>query len=207
MRYILLNILLSLPFLLVAQTGIGFRGGLNFTTMSFSRDSLATGAILEQKTGYHGGLFADIHMGAHWYLSPSLLVTLKGVQIRRDSVSQSTLDLHYIQLPLCLGFRQQLGFLNLFAQTGPYAGYGFAGSVKVNSLKTPFTEVKEDLFQDQQGRKAYEHVDWGWNVAAGIGIRKLHIMAAYDIGLRDANAANTGTALHRVLLLSVGYKF
>lgn len=207
MRYYLLITYGLFPLFLAAQTGVGVRAGLNYASMSFVNDSLATGAFQEQKTGYHAGLFADIHLGPHWYLSPSLLFSLKGVRLRRDTLSQTDINLQYLQVPLCLGIRKQLGIINFFVQTGPYAGYGFAGNVKVSSLNAAFQEVKNDLFEDQQGLKAYEKTDWGWNVAAGIGIKKLHIMAAYDIGLKDANASNTGSAKNRVLQVSLGYKF
>jgi hypothetical protein len=118
-----------------ADTGvhIGILGGCSLQTF-IGKDYW--GEKLDNKfvPGFHGGGNVILHIGPDLYLQPGLLFTIKGAKqnIITDNIAK-TVSLSYVEVPLNVLFRPQLGDGHILLGLGPYAAYGIKGNERTKS--------------------------------------------------------------------------
>jgi len=96
MKTLLLTIaLLTAPFILSAQLGLGIKAGANFANLN--TDSYNTSSI----TSFHVGLYANINFSESWSVTPEVLWTDQGAEL--DNGDKFETD--YIAVPLMLRWR------------------------------------------------------------------------------------------------------
>ena len=162
-----------------SKIGFGLIGGVNLQILNgkdFWGEQLKNKLVF----GFHGGLNASIPFAPDLYFQPGLLYTVKGAQkkifespIKGDEVAiTTTINLNYIELPLNLLYRPQLGDGHIILGFGPYAAYGISGKVKTrggnltSNLDVKFKNiVKESDSGDDFAY--YRPFDAGANILAG----------------------------------------
>ena len=133
------NILLSIVLLLVlsathaiaqekSKVSFGILGGVNFQNL---KGELSSGDKLDNDMllGFHGGVNVQIPIVAGFYLQPGLLYTLKGAK-KTGNLSTETTKIAYLEVPLDLMYKANLGKGFFMLGFGPYVAYGISGNVK-----------------------------------------------------------------------------
>lgn len=126
-------ILLLSTLALQAQIGFGILGGVNFQNINGkdnNGDKLENGLL----TGFHAGININIPVAPDFYFQPGLLFSVKGAKndffsppVKAAGDFETTTKLSYIELPLNLLYRPQLGKGYLLLGFGPYIAYGIGG--------------------------------------------------------------------------------
>jgi len=131
-------ILLFSTLALQAQIGFGILGGVNFQNINGkdnNGDKLENGLL----TGFHAGININIPVAPDFFFQPGLLFSVKGA--KNDFFSppakaagdfETTTRLSYVELPLNLLYRPQLGNGYLLLGFGPYIAYGIGGKETSN---------------------------------------------------------------------------
>ncbi|MFZ2285921.1 MAG: porin family protein [Bacteroidales bacterium] len=133
-KHLTLSAIIILSSLAVqAQIGFGILGGVNFQNIN---GKSSNGTKLENGllTGFHAGVSVNIPIAADFYFQPGLLFSLKGSNnefysppAKASGDYTTTTRLSYVELPLNLLFRPQLGNGHILLGFGPYIAYGITG--------------------------------------------------------------------------------
>lgn len=163
-----------------ANTGISFGilGGIglqNLNGTDFWGEKLDNKLIL----GYHGGANVTIPIAPDFFLQPGLLFSVKGAKKEiielpskgEENKVTTKISLSYIEVPVYLLYRPQLGNGHILLGIGPYAAYGIAGNVKTtggsltNETKVRFKD--KVALEDPSTYAYYRALDAGLNISAG----------------------------------------
>ncbi len=170
-----LSLVISFP---AGAQHLGFKGGLNFTTLNLSD---VENAESDLRLGYHAGIFFNIPVSETISFQPELLYSTKGSRTTYEDDllnldGESTLNLNYIEVPL-------LGVLNLgeVAQLnfGPYIAFLSTASYDVEGtlLGSEYNE-SEELDQEY-----FRNVDYGLAAGLALNFNALQVGARYAHGL------------------------
>jgi len=155
------------------KLSFGVLGGVNFQNLNgkdVSGDKLTNTMIV----GYHAGVNVQIPIAPQFYFQPGLIYSTKGAKDELTILGTtytSTTKLSYIEMPLNLVYKAQLGNGFFMLGFGPYVGYGIAGKVITEggsvSLdeKIKFQSVVET--GDDLTVPYYKAFDFGGNIFAG----------------------------------------
>lgn len=110
---------------------IGIRAGVNLQKI-YGDDFMGNKLSNDFTTGFHAGLNADLFISEGFYLQPGLLYSTKGAE-RKNNNTEYTQHISYIELPVNLLFKPQLGSGRLLLGAGPYAAYGISGKNKTKN--------------------------------------------------------------------------
>lgn len=106
-------------------------GGVNFQNLSgndFNGDKLSSKGII----GFHAGVNAQMQLAPEFYFQPGLLFSTKGSEITDGSIT-GNYRLSYIELPLNLVYKSQLGSGFVMIGFGPYVGYAITGKANYDA--------------------------------------------------------------------------
>ena len=109
----------------------GIRAGVNLQKI-YGDDFLGNKLTNDFKTGFHAGINADLFISEGFYLQPGLLYSTKGAK-KTNNNTEYTQHISYIELPVNLLFKPQVGNGRLLLGAGPYAAYGISGKSKTKS--------------------------------------------------------------------------
>jgi hypothetical protein len=212
---------------LQAQVEFGVVAGPNFQNMAGKDgdgDKLTNGLI----TGFHAGVTASIPFAPDFYFQTGLLFSQKGsknnMRLIQDKASgddyTTTTRISYIDLPLHLLFRPELGNGKVLVGFGPYVGFGIGGNQKIDYESLPTMEQKVKFKSEITNLERldienayYKRFDAGADIFAGYEFSMgLWIRLNAQLGLLDMmpdvddydnepNLKNTGFSV------SVGYNF
>lgn len=110
---------------------VGIRAGVNLQKI-YGDDFMGNKLSNDFMTGFHAGINADMFISEGFYLQPGLLYTTKGAE-RKNNNTEYTQHVSYIELPVNLLFKLELGSGRLLLGAGPYAAYGISGKNKTKS--------------------------------------------------------------------------
>ncbi|OFY72702.1 MAG: hypothetical protein A2V46_08720 [Bacteroidetes bacterium RBG_19FT_COMBO_42_7] len=226
-KFITLSVILIFSTVaLQAQIGFGLLGGLNFQNIN-GKDN--NGNKLENGllTGFHAGVNINIPVAPDFYFQPGLLFTVKGAkndffspEAKASGDYETTTKLSYIEMPLNLLYRPQLGKGYILLGFGPYIAYGIGGtensellgllsyerSVKYKNTVTNFPDLIENAYY--RPFDAGANIFFGYELSLGVflqlnaqlGLLKINPEYAW---LTDSKASykNTGYGI------SIGYRF
>lgn len=226
-KFITLSVILIFSTVaLQAQIGFGLLGGLNFQNIN-GKDN--NGNKLENGllTGFHAGVNINIPVAPDFYFQPGLLFTVKGAkndffspEAKASGDYETTTKLSYIEMPLNLMYRPQLGKGYILLGFGPYIAYGIGGtensellgllsyerSVKYKNTVTNFPDLIENAYY--RPFDAGANIFFGYELSLGVflqlnaqlGLLKINPEYAW---LTDSKASykNTGYGI------SIGYRF
>ena len=126
-------ILLFSTIALQAQIGFGLLGGINFQNIN-GKDN--NGNKLENGllTGFNAGVNVIIPVAPDFYFQPGLLFSVKGAKnnffsppTKASGDLVTTTRLSYVEMPLNLLYRPQLGEGYILLGFGPYIAFGIGG--------------------------------------------------------------------------------
>jgi len=171
MKKILFLLLLSV-FVITSQAQLGFKGGVNVSTVRGSDVS-----DVSSKVGFYVGPYYIIPIGNGAGIQTEAVYSAEGA---KDNSSSDKIDLGYINLSACFRYMFSGG---VFVQTGPQ--YGFLISAKAKDGTT--TDIKD----------AFKSGNFAWAFAAGYDMKSgFGFYARYNLGLSkiadDGSDVKTG---------------
>jgi hypothetical protein len=176
---ILTMILLIAGGQLFAQTfQLGIKGGGNLST--FTGNSGPVYNSFSMQAGWNAGIFTNFFLGNHFAISPELLYTTAGAQIKTTTSENNQnvyvnnqLHLAYLSVPVMAKYRFTGGF---YLETGPEINFN----------------VSNSSWQNQSVKNITNSAEFAWG--AGLGYQSpigLGIGARYNVGLsRVDNVSN-----------------
>jgi len=184
---------------LQAQIKVGPKVGLNLSTATLSM----YGISLDEKTliGFHAGMLLEIPLAGNLYMQPAILFSAKG---SKYSLMQEEFQASpsYIEIPVNVVYKFDLGAAKLFLNVGPYAAYGILG-------KYDFDGETVDIVFGTSEDDDMKPLDYGLNVGAGVEISNIIISANYGLGLANLSpiTANDEEMKNKVIGISLAYLF
>jgi len=195
-----------------AQFKIGARAGFNLTTVTGKGAPEAA----KLKPGFQVGVVGDYAFSEAFSIQPSLLFSQQGFK-NEDSEDNLTVKqsftLNYLQLPINLQYKFDLGGAKLFLQAGPYLGYGLggkykftSGSVSVNG-KIKFGEGPEIYDDINNLPDFYFDKAFDFGVGAGVGVQVSNFQVAFGYTLGLPSLFKETTVQNGGLQLTLTYLF
>ncbi|MEC3881651.1 porin family protein [Parapedobacter sp. 10938] len=177
----LIVLLIALSFSTQAQTIVGLRAGVHFSSVSFTDaggEHEHTGIIPRVQAG----LTVDIPLAMGLYLQPAAMYVGKGFKQDggwlADADNEFQAAVSYVEVPLNLIYKLWIGAGNLVVGAGPYVGYGIGGTWEAEGnvaigdvvLAESRGDVifKNDVADGEYGSYLYgKPWDYGANVVVG----------------------------------------
>lgn len=208
MKKIILSIVTVTLFVfnLTAQEGIrlGIVAGFNLQNINGTNefDRKLENELLP---GFHAGFNVLMPVAPEIYFQPGLLFSTKGAKLGDNEERR----INYIELPLNLLYRGQLGANYVLLGFGPYAAFGLGGKYTVAGVDNDLRFTNDIAIWDP---RAVRRFDAGANIFAGYELEMgLFLTLNAQLGLLKINPEilipdsrawrNTGFGL------SVGYRF
>jgi len=194
---VVLVISLSVSF---AQPYFGFRGGLNVTNVKITNDE-SDDAVMDDRYGYHGGLFMQYPLGAHFIIEPALLYSQRGYERTIDvpllEDIKENINMDYIELPLALKFDINISDVHIQPAVAPRVGYAIVTQYLLNEEELDFPE--DPILLDYG-------VDFGLDITF---LNQFLIGARYSLGLADIYDDDNEdiTTSNNGLMISLGVMF
>lgn len=211
---------------LQAQVDLGLLGGVNFYNMNGKDvvgDKYANGLLV----GFHAGFNANIPVAPQFYFQPGLLFSVKGskndlgiIPVKISGDFPTVTKLSYIEMPLNLLYKAQLGEGYFLLGFGPYIAYGIGGKETTQYGSTTFEktiEYKSSVVSSDNVLTTafYKRFDAGANIHFGYETSMgLFLQMNAQLGLLDIrpeyywdDADNKAALRNTGFGLSAGYRF
>jgi hypothetical protein len=152
-----------------SQVSFGIKAGVNFQNLN-GKD--ADDDKLENKLipGFHAGFDVAIPIAQDFYVQPGLLFSTKGAKSEGTLLGDVKTTLGYIELPLHLLYKPQLGTGKLILGFGPYLAYGITGKIKRETGSDIDIKFKSDLTTQDLIERAAAQTDFLKGFDAGADI-------------------------------------
>lgn len=170
---------------LKAQTEIGIKGGVNFSSVTELNG--------KDRVSAHGGIFLHNTLNNHWCIQPELLYSAQGEKSIDENGVKNDLNLNYLQLPVMI---QYYATKRIYLEAGPQIGYLLQAN-------------REGPVEDKASVKDnYKKVDVGIN--AGIGVwatKNIGFYGRYNLGLMDVSKLTDVERKNRNIELGAAIRF
>ena len=211
-----------------AQLNFGARAGFNLTNMSWKYDGKDVDLFAEILSGITGnnveisqkfrpgfqiGLVADYALTDAISIQPGILFAQQGYKVNEsiDFMGQkidfkASINLNYIQIPINVQYKMDMGGMNLILQAGPYLGFGLGGKMK---FEASGQSEEEDIKFGSGDEHMLKPLDLGLGLGAGLQFGAIQVGLGYNLGL--ANIVNDDDSKFKVknngLALTLTYVF
>jgi len=148
--------------------------------------------------GFQAGLIGEMPLSDALSVNSGVLFSQKGTKLSMLGV-EIKFPVNYVEVPLNLAYKYDLGPLKLFAQAGPYLGVGLSAKVKSGGDEETIDFGSET---DQMKR-----LDYGANFGGGIEIGAIQIGVNYGLGLANISNDPDETMKNGVLSFTAGILF
>ncbi len=197
---LLLVVSLSMAYLSSNAQSLIVKGGLSMSNMTIKDDNVTYSDDFKTKTGFHIGIAGELPLFGGVMFEPGLMFATKGYKVDLGDVSVS---LNYIDIPLNLKYKLDIGDFAVWGSVGSYVGIGLSGKHKMTLLgKDVENDVKFGEDED------FKMLDYGLGFGAGVEYHRIILGVYYNIGL--ANISNIDLANHKtnnkVFNISLGYR-
>ena len=180
---LLLLFILSSSYFANAQfVRYGAKAGIGFTRV-YGDDGNSN--VINSLPGFHLGLIGSYEFVSKLALQAELLYeqkgfTYDGFPINPNEVLIDDQRLHYITLPLMLKIQKG----GLFAEAGPYAGYLFSETTKVNIIDRESIDETDPVILGEYGIsiKDLRRWDYGYKIGFGIQLDNGLFMSVHNTG-------------------------
>jgi hypothetical protein len=182
-----------------AQIRIGPKAGLNLATAKLSM----MGISIDEKIliGFHVGILSEIPLSGNLCLQPAILYSAKGSKYSFMS-EEFKASPSFIEIPVNVVYKIDLGVAKLLLNAGPYAAYGIGG-------KYDFDGDPVDIVFGTSEDDDMKPLDFGLNIGAGVEISHIIISANYGLGLANLSpvTSNDEEIKNKVIGFSLAYLF
>lgn len=202
MKKLLLTIAVFCFSFVILQAQFSARAGLNIGKSDFSLVGVSLGD--QPLYCFNAGFEGDFKIAGPLYVNSALLYTQKGTGF--SSSSKANLMIEYIEIPLNMKVRLDVGPINVFAQAGVYGAYAIG-----NKLFFDVEGVDDYVFDYGTDKDEIDRMDYGFDVGIGAGFSKISLLFSYEEGF--GNIYNAGeTALkteitNKVFSVSATFQF
>ncbi len=193
MKKVIYAVVFVLSISAVYAQGIGLKAGLNMANQSVKVMGISASA--NSLMGFHFGVVGEFGLSESLYFSPGLLYSGKGSKTEGDDKT----IVSYINIPLDLVAKFNLGGPKALFRVGPDIGYAISGKNKGDGYDV---DIEFGSDEDQMKR-----LDFGLNIGAGIDISALQIDLTYTIGLADLTNVDEYKMKNKNFAISVAYFF
>jgi hypothetical protein len=191
----------------------GILGGINFQNLNGEDE---TGDKLENELiiGFHAGVNVLIPISPEIFFQPGVLFSTKGAKVN-DILVDVSYKLSYIELPLNIVYRGQLGNNFVLLGFGPYLGYAVGGNLLLEDDIKRKIEFKNVIEPGDPVLTPYlKSFDAGANIFAGYELENgFFFQLNAQLGLMNINPEDNrdqnedGTLKNTGFGLSLGYRF
>jgi len=213
-------VLISAAAMPQGKSSFGLRAGINFQNIN-GKDSDGDKLQNTLTTGFNAGVNAELPVGVDFYLQPGVLYSQKGAKLKNygymGTVSNGTLKLSYVEVPVNLVYKPLLGTGRMLIGAGPYIGFGIGGKAELTNPPGDYkVEYNNDVTISDLNNTPFQYkpMDAGANILVGYEFsNKLSFQLNSQLGLTKINSklngSYTGEAAHRNtgFGLSLGYRF
>ncbi len=196
-----------------AQVSFGVRAGVNLSNIN-GKDAADNKLENRLIPGFNAGVNVEIPVADQFYLQPGLLFTTKGA---RAEEGDGKTTLGYVELPINLVFKPELGAGKMLLGFGPYVAYGVTGKAKDGNDSEDVKFEKEINVAELLSGVYAKPFDAGANVLVGYEFsNKLSAQLNAGLGLLNVNPKVTGPgseAADKIKMknttfgISIGYRF
>lgn len=200
-----------------AQLSFSVKAGLNATSMKWETETqkYEPGYLL----GFNAGVGMEIGLTDILALEVDALFSRKGCKNERTGAItgtkyQDVFSLYYVDIPVNLkAYFLTLGNdLRLYAQVGPYVGFGLFGKTKFTTESSDGKRTNKqtrDFNWGDTSNDDYRRLDWGVDGGIGLEYDKLSVGVIWWQGLANVAAIQTGKSKtsHHGLSVELGWKF
>jgi hypothetical protein len=160
-----------------AQFKFGVRAGLNLTNQKLSSSGISISP--DSKAGFQIGVVGDLSVSDALAIQPGIVFATLGCKLGDTKTS-----LNYIQVPINVQYKFDLGSVQLFPQAGPYLGFAIGGKYKEDGESMDLKIGNDELEDD------YKAFDFGLGIGAGIQFAKsFQAVVGYNFGLINIDPA------------------
>ncbi|WP_025144286.1 outer membrane beta-barrel protein [Pedobacter jeongneungensis] len=211
---------------LQAQIQFGIKGGANLSSVSISGNDERPGKT-QFNIGSQFGINLTIPLAMDIYLQPGFTIIDKGYRQKTGGYSgyleNFKTSVTYLEIPINIQYRPQLGNGHAILGIGAYAGYGTGGNWKADNPLVSGDIIldnhgkvifREDLMDGEMEKIIYgKKYDYGLDIQLGYDFsNKLWLEFNPQIGLRNllpeiGGRKQSGSQKNYSFALSVGYKF
>jgi len=169
---------------LKAQTEIGIKGGVNFSSVTDLQG--------KDRISGHGGIFLHHTLNNRWCIQPELLYSAQGERAYENGV-KNNLNLNYLQLPVMF---QYFATKRVYLEAGPQVGYLLQANREGPAEDK--TSVKDN----------FKKMDVALNAGVGIWATKsIGFYGRYSLGLMDVSKLNDVDVKNRNIELGAAIRF
>lgn len=197
-----------------AQVSFGIRAGVNFQNIN---GKSWDGKKMENQmiVGYNAGANVEIPIAHDFFLQPALLFSTKGAKLSEGD-EEGRMNINYLELPIHLLFKPQLGNGKLILGIGPYLSYGIMGNMKPIGGEEMDIKFKNTLTAEDQSDEYYylKGLDAGADLFFGYEFDfKLSVQFNAQLGLLNMWPSYEGWEDDETVLkntgfgISFGYRF
>jgi hypothetical protein len=178
---------------------VGVVGGGTYTRYQGSN---AKAHSPKYRTGFHGGLTADVRLSNELTFHPEALYTRKGSDFANDALNE---ELSYVDVPLLMRYYPNGAFQTntLFLEAGPQVSYLLtAKGTNDADIKDKFNKVTVDFV-----------LGLGYRLANGLALGLRYDIGVSNIYREQSPATSLGRGDYQsnaktdAFLLSIGYSF
>lgn len=188
--------ILSFALLNANAQRFGIKAGLSMANAKY--EYTETSISTENLIGFQAGLIGELPISDALYVNAGALFSQKGTKLSLLGM-EVKFPVNYVEVPLNLAYKYDLGPLKLFAQAGPYLGYGL-------SAKMTGSGIDETIDFGTEPNQM-KRLDYGANFGAGIEIGAVQIGANYGLGLANISNDPDETMKNGVLSFTVALLF
>lgn len=151
---------------------IGIKAGLSLANAQYeyTQTSISTSNL----TGVLAGIIVEAPISNVIYFNSGILFSQKGTKLSLLGV-EIKFPINYLEIPINLAYKYDLGTSKLFVQTGPYLGVGLSAKMKSGG--------QEETIKFGSGTDQMNRIDLGFNFGAGLEIKKVQLGINYGLGL------------------------
>ena len=171
-----------------AQFTFGVRAGFNSTRLSEKDGDRKTNSYF--RAGFQIGAVSEYAISDVFVIQPSILFATQGGLIENSYYLDWKRSINYLQIPVNVLIKLNLGETKLLLQAGTYFGYALSGKYKWESKLGLYSKGEYKIkFGNNYGENMIKPFDYGIGLGAGLQVYNFQVGLGYNFGLANISPA------------------